>query len=279
MNKRTAFPLCWLMISMLALLPLGCRPVASSAGKKLAVTNTTLESAAHDLLGDDVPILRLAEPGMCPGHFDLRPSQMTELRSCRAVLRFDFQKSLDARLRDADTNRFGIMEVSLRGGLCLPENYLSACRQLAESFVAIGWLSRTEADAKLKQITERMAALGVRLKDQVAQAGLAGRPVLASGHQKDFSEWLGLKVVASFRAADTASVAEIDQAIDAGQLAAVKLVVANLPEGRRTADALAERLHAQVIVFGNFPALHNGRISFDDLLAANVNALVAAKAR
>ena len=46
-----------------------------------------------------------------------------------------------------------------------------------------------------------------------------------------------------------------------------------------TADALAERLHAQVIVFGNFPALHNGRISFDDLLAANVNALVAAKAR
>jgi hypothetical protein len=47
-----------------------------------------------------------------------------------------------------------------------------------------------------------------------------------------------------------------------------------LPEGHRTADALAERLKARVVVFGNFPALERGRVSFDDLLIGNVEALV-----
>jgi hypothetical protein len=101
-------------------------------------------------------------------------------------------------------------------------------------------------------------------------------PVITSVHQKDFCEWLGLNVVATFRAADTASVAEIDSAISAGKLAGIKLVIANLPEGRRTADALAERLNAHVVVFGNFPALARGRVSFDDLLMGNVTALLNA---
>jgi ABC-type Zn uptake system ZnuABC Zn-binding protein ZnuA len=128
---------------------------------------------------------------------------------------------------------------------------------------------------RLQSITARLDSLTRQSTNRVAQAGLAGQPVIASVHQSDFCAWLGLKVVASFRAADTSSVAEIDEAIRAGKFAEVKLIVANLPEGRRTADALAERLKARVAVFGNFPALEHGRVSFDDLLAGNVEALVA----
>ena len=56
----------------------------------------------------------------------------------------------------------------------------------------------------------------------------------------------------------------------------MKLIIANLPEGRRTADALAERLGACVVVFGNFPELNNARVSFDELLQGNVAALLRA---
>ena len=100
------------------------------------------------------------------------------------------------------------------------------------------------------------------------------RSVIASRRQRDFCEWLGLEVVATFSAADTASIGEIEQAIAAGELASVKLVIANLPEGRRTADALAERLDAGVVVFENFPLVRNRRVSFDAMLSANVEALL-----
>ena len=51
-----------------------------------------------------------------------------------------------------------------------------------------------------------------------------------------------------------------------------------VPEGRRVANALAKRLGAKVVVFGNFPAPapDNGQASFDDLLVDNVRALVEA---
>jgi ABC-type Zn uptake system ZnuABC Zn-binding protein ZnuA len=56
------------------------------------------ECVVVELAGDGVAIMRLAEPGMCPGHFDMRPSQVESLRGCRVLLRLDFQQSLDRKL-------------------------------------------------------------------------------------------------------------------------------------------------------------------------------------
>ena len=255
----------------------GCRRSdAPAGGPQIATATSYLECAALDVLGEDRGVLRLAEPGTCPGHFDVRPSQAVALRRCQALLRFDFQDSLDAVLDGSGTNHPFVVVVAIHDGLCRPASYLSACRQVADAFVARGLLEKTNADTRLQSIAARLDSLTRQSTNRLAQAGLAGRPVIASVHQSDFCDWLGLKVAASFRAADTSSVAEIDRAISAGKLAEVKLIIANLPEGRRTADALAERLKARVAVFGNFPALEHGRVFFDDLLAGNLEALVAA---
>jgi zinc transport system substrate-binding protein len=266
-----------LVLPLLALAVMGChRSEAPGNGPTLATTTSYLEAAARDLLGDSLSVVRLADPGTCPGHFDLRPSQVAELRQCRALLRFDFQKSLDAKLAGTDTHQPRIAQVVLNAGMCCPDSYLLACRQIAEHLVALDLLSRTNADTRLQSIAARLDALSRDASNRVARAGMTGSPVIASGHQRDFCGWLGLEVVAAFRAADTASIGEIEEAIDAGKFAQIKLVIANLPEGRRTADALAERLGARVAVFGNFPALDRGRVSFDDLMTGNVDALLNA---
>lgn len=256
----------------------GCRQTSPSVGPRIATTTSYLEAAAHDLLGDNFTVLRLAEPGTCPGHFDMRPSQMTDLRQCRALLRFDFQKSLDAKLAGSDTNGPRIAQVALNAGMCRPDSYLSACRQISEQLVTLGLLPRTNSEVRLQSIAVRLDTLSREATNRVTQARLAGLPVVASTHQRDFCEWLGLKVVGTFRAADTASIAEIEEAIDAGKLGQVKLIIANLPEGRRTADALADRLKARVVVFENFPALRQGRVSFDAILQANLGALLQSAA-
>ncbi|HOW68097.1 MAG TPA: zinc ABC transporter substrate-binding protein [Candidatus Paceibacterota bacterium] len=253
----------------------GChRPERTLGEPRIATTTSYLEAAVRDLLGEDLNVVRLAEPGTCPGHFDMRPSQVAELRQCRALLRFDFQKSLDARFAGPGTNRLFVADIAVRGGMGRPDSYLAVCRQTADHLVTLNLLSRTNADTRLQTIAARLDALSREATHRVALARLAGLPVIASGRQRDFCEWLGLKVVASFRAADTAGISEIEAAIRAGELAQIPLVIANLPEGRRTADALAERLGARVVVFENFPALKNGRVCFDTMLEANVEALL-----
>jgi len=263
-----------LLVVLLSAVLLGCQESSRSGLPSLATTTSYLEAAARDILGNDVNVVRLAEPGTCPGHFDIRPGQVQELRRCRALLRFDFQKALDEKLAGRGTQGPAVAEIALRSGMCVPGSYLAACRQVADHLIAQGLLSRADAEAKLQLIGARIEALAREATNQVARAGLAGTPVIASSHQRDFCEWLGLRVVASFRSADTASISEIERAIEAGTAGQARLVIANLPEGRRTADALAGRLKGRVVVFENFPALDQGRVSFDAMLRSNLDALL-----
>lgn len=271
MQIRRLIPL--LLAGLVGILA-GCRPSPPPVAPRLATTTSYLEAAAQELVGNDVAVLRLAEPGTCPGHFDIRPSQVAELRQCAALLRFDFQQALDARFAGEGSHGPAVVEVALHAGMCVPESYRVACQQIARQFVTLGLLPPGHAERALNTVAMRLDTLSREATNRVAQAGLTGLPVLASRHQRDFCEWLGLKVAATFRAADTASIAEIEEAIGAGRLGQVKLVVANLPEGHRTADALAERLGARVVVFENFPSLRQGRVSFDEMVQTNLGALL-----
>ncbi len=257
-----------------AMLSSGCRDRSDPPAAAVAATNSFLECAAKDLLGASEPVLRLTEPGMCPGHFDVRPSQVTAVRRCRVLLRLDFQKSLDAKLLGAKEEGLHFAEIVVPGGLCEPESYLAACRQTADAFVAVGLLERKAATTRLEEIDRRIQEVAERCRRRAEVS--RGTPVLASVHQAAFCAWLGLNVVGTFSGADTAGTSDVNRAIQAGEQGGVKLVIANLPEGRRVADALAERLGAKVVMFGNFPDLSGGQASFDELLEDNVSALAEA---
>jgi len=270
-------------------IPFACLPVVLAMGlvgcarreyappTSLAVTNSYLESVVREFVGREVPVLRLAEPGMCPGHFDIRPSQVERLRSCRLLVRFDFQKSLDRKLASLAEGRLAVVEVCPSGGLCLPSTYLDACRQAARPLIRGGFVSSDVAERRLALVAGRMDRLAAWAHRMIRDAGLEGRPVLAAVHQQAFCTWLGLKVVGVFRGADVAGTAELEEAVHAGAAAVVACIVVNRPEGRRVGDALAARLGADVVVFDNFPDPKAEGPAFDALVRANVARLVAAR--
>lgn len=252
----------------------GCDNSASPENADVAASNSMLECAAKDLLGDAAPVLRLAQPGMCPGHFDIRPSQVQKLRNCRLLLRLDFQKSMDAKLAGAAREGLKIVEVNIPGGLCEPESYFSACQQTAKALVDAGLLDKEKAAERLRHIETRIGQLTVQCRKEVAS--LKNAPVICSIHQEAFCKWLGLDVVGTFRGADVESVKRLGKTLQSGKEKHARIVVANRPEGRRCADFLAERLGAKVVVFDNFPAMNEQQPTFDDMLRANVAALLEA---
>jgi ABC-type Zn uptake system ZnuABC Zn-binding protein ZnuA len=253
----------------------GCgevQPPPPPAKAPLAVSSPYLEAALTDLLGKETPLVRLAGPGMCPGHFDLRPDQVSELCRCRLFVRFDFQQALDRMLGDGK-RRPALAVITAPGGLCLPETYLTVCRQLAKSLQAAGMLPPEISQRRLAGIERRMADLGVSAQRRVERAGLRGAAVLSSTHQADFCRWLGLNVAAEMPTADEPTAAAIVDCVKAARAAGVKLLVANRPEGRRAADALAERLGAKVAVFDNFPQPRTDQ-AFDAMVKQNLDALI-----
>lgn len=242
---------------------------------RLAVASPYLEAAVRDVFRHDVRLVQLSSPGACPGHFDIRPSQVEELKNCGLLVRFDFQQALEERYKLAKNGSQRIIVASVPGGLCVPESYLAACQRVASGLAAAGLAPNDELQARLRQIEDRLHALSEKMHTQIKAAGLTGLPVLASAHQADFCRWLGLRVVAEMSGPDASSLGDIEQTVKAALAAGVKLVIANEPEGRRAADTLAERLQSRVVVFANFPRT-NEEQAFDRMLQENLESLLAA---
>lgn len=254
---------------------------------EIAVTNTYLGAAVRDLAGASTPILELAGPGMCPGHFDLSPGQMSRLRRCRLMLRFDFQQGLEDRLRRTGHDRPEVRAVVPKGGLGVPGTYARVCSQVADALVAMDLLAPRDAQARLAVVARRIEELHGRVRSTLAQNDVAGLAVVASAHQEGLCRWLGLAVAGTFSSSDETRVGEIRDALAAGADRKVKLVIANRPEGRQLADALAEALEVGVVVFDNFPSNESSASNpsrtttqgaevpaFDAMLLANVSRLI-----
>jgi zinc transport system substrate-binding protein len=253
-----------------------CREASSSTASHhpIAVSNAFLEAAACDLLDSKLGCYALAGPRMCPGHFDLRPGQMADLRQCKLLLRFDFQQSLDRKLEGLKGDGLDIVSVEVPGGLCEPDSYLAACRQISRPLVTHELLTKTQAEERLRAIDTRMANLTDWCRQEIERADLKDKPVLTSGHQAAFCRRLGLNVVGTFSSAEAASSTQIDRVIKRGLDSDVIAIIANRPEGTRLAERLAERLNAPLVVFDNFPVLEEVEQPFDRLVRDNVNRLL-----
>ncbi len=265
----------------LCLLGSGCDEVAASADSvcSLAVTNSYLECAVRDVSGTDIAILCLAPPGMCPGHFDISPAQVRQLKSCTILLRFDFQQGIEDRLARLREGGLDVQQVQPTGGLCVPDTYIAVCRQVCQALSQAHPEKAGEYEAHLAAIESRLAALASQLRVSLDQSGVAGAAALCSNHQAQFARWLGLDPIATFVGSDTETVANIDHCLKRAAGREVRFVIANRQEGTALAQALADRCGAKAVVFGNFPEICEQGSGFDRLLQDNVGLLCEAAAK
>ncbi|MFO8015422.1 MAG: hypothetical protein R6X20_19230 [Phycisphaerae bacterium] len=266
-----------LILALVVLLAGGCADGPADSAEppaRIAVATSYLGAAARDLLNEDVPLVELCGPGTCPGHFDVTPGHLVRIRRCRLLLRFDFQKHFDAKLRAAVDDGLAVVEVPESGGLGEPETYRTACRTVADALVRKGMLSQPAAEARLRDIGLRLERLAVAVRSDVREAGLVGTAVVAAHHQARFCRWLGLEVAGEFQASD--DPAALNRAVADARAAKARLVVGNVPAGRVLADRLAGALGAPVVMFENFPAAGDGRRGYDGMVRRNVARLCAA---
>ncbi len=259
------------------LLSVGCEDkLGEETRAEIAVTNSYLGCAVRELCGDDIEILCLAPPGMCPGHFDISPLQVKQLCRCRMLLLFDFQKQVEQTLSRMKEKGLNTSLVKETGGLCVPETYLAVCREVSDALSSEYPEMNARYQQRLGVIEKDLEHLREELLEKVRQAGISTAKVLVSNHQADFVSWLGLEPIATFVGSDVETVAGVEHCIKKAKGQDVRFVIANKQEGTALAKALAERLGARTVVFSNFPEISGRAAGFNALLRANVEELLRA---
>ena len=240
----------------------------------IVVTTSYLESAARDLTGDGFEFVRLAPPGMCPGHFDIAPGLIKKIRECHLLLRFDFQNGIDSKILPLAKGRPAIREIIAPEGLCVPESYRLILKDTLDGLLTVFPEKADEFNASYQRAIVNLEKLNEECAKRMQEAGLRGTKVISSGHQAVFCRWLGLDAVAVYSGANATTPQELQNLINKGHKSGVRYVIANLQEGRQMGEALASHLSAQIVVFSNFPDMSPSQNSYYSLVRSNLDRLI-----
>ncbi len=253
----------------------GCSEHSRPAEKLyIGVTTSWLECAVKDIAGCRFELVRLLPPGDCPGHFDVSPGTLRQLARCSLLFRFDFQEGLDDRLSGLVARGLRIVPVAPVAGLCVPDSYLEACRQVESALREMHQAHADEFRSHLTSVQKRLSELSAAARARIPAAGLSGRKVVCSHHQSSFCRWLGLEVVAEFSRAENVTSSAVAQVVASAERSGARLVIGNAQEGCQAADAIARRLGVPVVLFSNFPSMESNQERFDDLVLTNVESMV-----
>jgi zinc transport system substrate-binding protein len=252
----------------------GHRSATESDRPGIGVTTSYIECAVTDVAVTGFRIVRVLPPGGCPGHFDITPGTIDQLRQTSLLLRFQFQQSLDAKLERLTQAGLKVVPLPSGKGLCIPATYLSVCQAVCVA-LCDRWPDQAASfRRRLAETQARLDKLAGECRDMIRQSQLSQTKVLASDHQAAFCEWLGLAVAGRFSGGEASKLSELTDSLASGRKGQARLVIANRQEGDQLARSLAERLGVPFVVLSNFPSMEPGQQTFDELIRANVADLI-----
>lgn len=247
---------------------------AARTAKTVVVTSDSiLMSMAEQLLpGNRYEVTAILPPGQCPGHYDVKLSDIEKVKKADLVITFLGMTFMDK----ADDGGVDAVLIDAKG-----RNWMSPDAYTEGLSVVAGELAKRFPADKSVIMKRRAAAAGdvkkaaAALVKKIKKAGIYGTPVIASSMQKEPLEWFGFRVVGEYGRPESISAKEIVRLTEAGRKAKAALVVDNLQSGPDTGESIAEALKASHVVLTNFPS-EKGYVA---TLRANVDALAAAAKR
>ena len=246
-----------------------CRD-AAGAGASVGVSNSWLECAVRDLTSSTV--VRLAPPGGCPGHFDLKPADVQKLATVDVLFYFDFQKGLEDRC--AAFKNMKLCSVSVPEGLASPAVYALGCRKVADALAAAhpqdSQLSAT-LSARVEELGKRQDQLLAQGIERLSAAGLRGRRVVCSGRQTAFCKALGLVVTGEFSGPNAMTPAQLMAQVSSEK---PDFVVGNVQEGDGVPATLSAYWNVPSVMLSNFPEMTPGESTFEAFFERNLQALL-----
>jgi len=220
--------------------------------------NGHIAAIVRDLTRGDADVKTLIPPAMCPGHFDMRPSDIEALAREAVLLVAPWQRDLPnvtELIAAAGLPAARLRTVAVQGNWMPPPVQAAAVTAIARVLDELGL-----ADAAAgRERAATVLAFGEGLMGNLADAGAKGARVLCSEQQAAFVRWAGLDVVATFGRPEDLSVAAVERLVARARDSGAALVIDNLQSGdAKTGATLAREAGAVHVVLSNFPG------GFDD---------------
>jgi zinc transport system substrate-binding protein len=271
----------WAVYAMAAILLLGISSGNASAAKeesatifRVIVTSDTILSGmiARLLPSPRYTVEAILPPGQCPGHYDVKLSDIQKLKKADMIVSFRGMPFMDKA--DPDGRVHLLVDAGGRNWMA-PNSYIYGLELLANDLSKRFPKDKGEIARRKEDAVRKVKARANSLTQKVKRAGISGKPVIASAMQKEPLEWMGFRVVGEYGRPEAMSARDVVRLAKSGRDQQAIAVVDNLQSGPDAGKGIAEAMGAPHVVLTNFPS-EKGYLS---TLEENVDAVLAAVIR
>jgi zinc transport system substrate-binding protein len=246
-TTKSAFPLAaFVVMSCL----FGCR--TGVPRRTTIVASTANVSAIVKAIGGGrVSVTTIAPAGMCPGHFDVRPSDIAAVNRAALLLNQGWEEWLPDLESAIENPRLKRVTAVTKGNWMLPAVHKQA---VLEVFSLLAKLDSAWADTfrmRAESYTARVDSAWTAARSMLQVKKLP--TALASDRQESFLLALGFEVAATYGRPEDFSARELSRLAQVSVDKDVGLVVDNLQSGPDAGLELARSLGARHVNLSNFP--------------------------
>jgi zinc transport system substrate-binding protein len=251
-----------------------CSALAAGADTLKVVAGTSLvEDIVLDLTSGRVTMVTITPGSSCPGHTDLKATDVAFAASADVALVHQFQMNMPQvkTILAAANKNLRVETLSIQGNWTIPPIQEEATRRISQILTAIRPHWAADIQRRTAARLGRIAAAKAQAEKRLAP--LAGKSILAAAMQADFLRWAGLRVVKEYGRTEDMTPRDLVGLMEAARGKNVVGVVDNLQSGADAGRPLAEELRVPHIVLSNFPGSLPGTEDYFGLLNHNVRLL------
>jgi len=219
-------------------------------------------------------------PGVCPGHYDVKPSDIEALANSKAFFIHNYQQNYEnvTGLIEAAANPDLITTViNITGNWMTPPVQVEAVDKIAQALGEINQENAAYYEGKAAERAQAILAKGEEVKDRLQEAEVEQVKVICTEMQAGFVKWAGFHVVATFGRPEDLSPTQMEELIVEAQEAWVALVIDNLQSGATaTSAAMAQDIGAIQVTISNFPGGFEDTETWEKAIDKNVDLLLEA---
>lgn len=258
-------------IFILALI-LSSMPTFSSAEQiKVICTTTTMKYFVEEVGGARVDAISLVQPGICPDHFDVRPSTVSEINTASLVVYHGVEPWLDSMI-NASENK-DVKKLLLNGPWGTPPLAKAKINSIRDALIEIDPKNKTYYEKNAADVSKELDALNEEILAEAKELGTSEYKVIVMAWQKPFSEWIGLEVIEIYQPPETLSVQTVQNLVVKGKDEKVSFVIDNLQSGTTLGAQMADEIGGRHIVFSNFPEAIPGTDTIAEMIRYNADEL------
>ena len=281
MKKLYSLVITILVLCLIATPLLGGCSSATTSKLKIVTSTSLLASVVERVGGDRVDVVNIIPPAQCPGHFDVKPSDIQKLADADLFLMHGWQGEMFAQELIASANNpdLTVARIDITGNWMTPPVQLEAIDEITAILVQADAKDSSAYQKSAAEYKDKIIAKEVEIKAKLAQVKLSEVNVMCADMQVGFIKWAGFNLVASYGRPDSLTPQVVKELVDKGREAKVTLIIDNLQSGKDAGAGIAEELGCKRVLISNFPGGFDNTETWEKAIDRNIELLLEVTAQ